>query len=100
MKAEIYSEPEDPEFSWETNEACILCCGAPSGAVSHLTWGLFAGISHPVKSLCIQTVRFFFIGNFLRKHLGGSLFLLYLKGFPCESSVFLWRCHMGGNLYY
>lgn len=44
MKAVIYSEPEDSEFSWGTNEACVLFCGVPSGAVSRLTWGPFAGI--------------------------------------------------------
>lgn len=36
LKAEIYSEPEGSEFSWGTNEACILFCGVPGGTVSHL----------------------------------------------------------------
>lgn len=44
-----------------------------------------------VKSLYIQTMRSSFIGYFLRKPLGGSLFLLYSKGFMCENSVFFMK---------
>lgn len=94
LKAEIYSEAEDSEFSRGTNEACILFCGVPSGAVNHLTWGLFVGILDLLKVCAFKLWDPSSLGIFSKKTFRDKLISFILARF------YVWVVHVFMKVLY